>query len=206
MAALGDDLADQALKLALYAGGQRMAQLLRAKVSSYDEHTQTIRLWDGKGKRSTPREHLLPLAPKAATIVRTLIMRAKQLEQENAKKEGRDPGFSNLWLFSSAGKTQLVETTPGKRATAICKDMKCDAFDLRDIRRTCETMLAGAGINRDTRAQLLSHGLSGVQAAHYDRHTYTDEKRAALIAWEQRLEEIAKGKKPMKQSKGNVAR
>lgn len=206
MAALGDDLADQALKLALYAGGQRMAQLLRAKVSSYDEHTQTIRLWDGKGKRSTPREHLLPLAPKAATIVRTLILRAKQLEQENAKMEGREPGFSNLWLFSSAGKSQLVETTPGKRAAAICKTMKCDAFDLRDIRRTCETMLAGAGISRDTRAQLLSHGLSGVQAAHYDRHTYTNEKRAALITWEQRLEEIAESKKPIKQSKRKVAR
>lgn len=76
--------------------------------------------------------------------------------------------------------------------------MKCETFDLRDIRRTCETMLAGLGINRDTRAQLLSHGLSGVQAAHYDRHTYTDEKRAALVAWEQRLDEIIKGKKALK--------
>ncbi len=72
--------------------------------------------------------------------------------------------------------------------------MKCAAFDLRDIRRTCETMLAGIGISRDTRAQLLSHGISGVQAAHYDRHTYTEEKRAALVAWEQRLDEIANGK------------
>lgn len=112
MAALGEDLADQALKLALYAGGQRMAQLLRAKVSSYDAHTQTICLWDGKGKASIPREHLLPLAPKAAAIVRALIERAERLEQETAKKEGREPSFSNLWLFSSAGKTQLVETTP----------------------------------------------------------------------------------------------
>jgi hypothetical protein len=29
-----------------------------------------------------------------------------------------------------------------------------------------------------------------VQAAHYDRHAYTDEKRAALVAWEARLEAI----------------
>ena len=28
------------------------------------------------------------------------------------------------------------------------------------------------------------------QAAHYDRHAYTDEKRAALVAWEARLEAI----------------
>ena len=77
--------------------------------------------------------------------------------------------------------------------------MKCEAFDLRDIRRTCETMLAGMGISKDSRAQLLSHGLSGVQAAHYDRHSYTNEKRTALVAWEQRLDDIAAGRKP-----GNV--
>ena len=175
-----DDLSDLALKLALFSGGQRMAQLLRAKVSDYDKDSQTLRLWDGKGKRSTPREHLLPLASKAAAIVEKLIERAKPLETP--------------LLFSSFGKTQLVETTPGKRATAICKTMKCEAFDLRDIRRTCETMLAGMGISRDTRAQLLSHGLSGVQAAHYDRHSYTNEKRAALVAWEKRLDDIATGR------------
>jgi integrase len=73
--------------------------------------------------------------------------------------------------------------------------MKGEPFDLRDIRRTCETMLAEMGISKDTRAQLLSHGLSGVQSAHYDRHSYTNEKRAALIAWEKRLDHITKGKK-----------
>ena len=181
MAALSDDdLADQALKLALFSGGQRMAQLLRAKVSDYDKYTQTLRLWDGKGKRTTPREHLLPLAPKAAVIVQKLLTRAEVLKTQ--------------LLFSSFGSTQLVDTTPGKRATSICTSMKCEAFNLRDIRRTCETMLAGIGISRDTRAQLLSHGLSGVQAAHYDRHTYTDEKRAALVAWEQRLDDIETGR------------
>lgn len=71
--------------------------------------------------------------------------------------------------------------------------MKGESFDLRDIRRTVETMLAGLGINRDTRAQLLSHGLSGVQNAHYDRHTYLDEKHAALVTWEKHLGAIQNG-------------
>lgn len=195
LTALSDgDLSDQALKLALFAGGQRMAQLLRSKVSDYNKDSQTLRLWDGKGKRTTPREHLLPLAPKAAAIVEKLIERAHKKEEANAKKEGREPNYGSLWIFSSFGKAQLVDTTPGKRATEISKSMKGEAFDLRDIRRTCETMLAEMGINKDTRAQLLSHGLSGVQAAHYDRHSYTDEKRAALIAWEQRLDDITTGR------------
>ena len=182
-----DDLTDQALMLALLAGGQRMAQILRAKATDFNPDSQTLRLWDSKGKRTTPREHLLPLGPRATDIVSKLIERAKKAEDAAAQKEGRPPAYNELLLFSSTGKVQLAETTPGKRAAAICKDMKCPAFDLRDIRRTCETMLAEMGINRDTRAQLLSHGLSGVQAAHYDRHTYTKEKREALKAWEQRL-------------------
>ena len=66
-------------------------------------------------------------------------------------------------------------------------------FDLRNIRRTCETMHPVLGISRDTRAQLLSRGISGVQAAQYDKHDYIDEKRNALIAWEQRLDQIATG-------------
>jgi len=179
---LGDNLTDQALILALLSGGQRMAQLLRAKASDYDEHTQTLRLWDSKGKRTAPREHLLPLAPKGAALVESLIARANTL--------------NTPLLFSSFGSKQLVETTPGKRVADISKAMKGEPFDLRDIRRTCETMLAGLGISRDTRAQLLSHGISGVQAAHYDKHEYIDEKRNALTAWEQRLDEIASGEKP----------
>jgi hypothetical protein len=38
---------------------------------------------------------------------------------------------------------------------------------------------------------LLSHGISGVQAAHYDRHSYAAEKHAALLAWETHLTEAA---------------
>jgi integrase len=195
LASLGTELADQALKLALYAGGQRMAQLLRAKVGDSDQHTQTLRLWDGKGKRREAREHLLPLAPKAAEIVTGLIARTIATETEKAKEQGREPVYSSLWLFSTHGRVAMTFETPGIRAASIAKAMKGEPFNLRDIRRTVETMLAGMGISKDTRAQLLSHGLSGVQSAHYDRHGYTDEKRAALVAWEQRLETISKEKR-----------
>lgn len=64
-------------------------------------------------------------------------------------------------------------------------------FQLRDVRRTCETMLAELGVSRDVRAQLLSHGISGVQAQHYDRYAYMTEKSAALASWEGHLKSIA---------------
>ncbi len=57
LAALTDELPDLALRLAVLAGGQRMSQLLRTRVSDYNEDTQTLRLWDTKGKRREPRLH-----------------------------------------------------------------------------------------------------------------------------------------------------
>ena len=186
----GPELADVALLLALYAGGQRMAQLLRAKVGDFDQDTATLRLWDGKGKRTQPREHLLPLAPHAAGMVAALVERAKARETDRAKQEGRAPELAGLWLFSTHCRVAMNPETVSNRAAEVCAGIGGEPFNVRDIRRTVETMLAGLGISKDTRAQLLSHGISGVQAAHYDRHAYTDEKRAALVAWEARLEAI----------------
>lgn len=187
---VGIELPDQALLLALFAGGQRMAQLLRAKIGDFESDTCTLRLWDGKGKRAKAREHLLPLAPKGAAIAADLVRRAKTREQLRAAEEGRKPDMTGLWLFSTYGRVPMTETTPGKRVAEISAAMHGEPFDLRDIRRTCETMLAGMGVSRDTRAQLLSHGISGVQAAHYDRHGYMTEKRVALLAWEAQLDRM----------------
>lgn len=181
LAALGTSQTDNALRLALLAGGQRMEQLLRAEVKDWNASTKTLRLEDAKGRRKQARPHYLPLAPKAAALVASLAEAAKDREDKRL--------------------LPLVATTAGKRAKAISKAIGGEPFDLRDLRRTVETMLAAMGISKDTRAQLLSHGLSGVQDKHYDRHSYAEEKRAALVAWEARLEEIQTGQKP-----GNVVK
>jgi len=184
-----------ALALLLLLGGQRPAQLVRAKVSDVDLDARTLRLFDPKGKRKTPRPHDLPLSDAALKIV-------KRRREASAK-------LYCEWLFSTDGKTSMrLETlsecvknlsdanlNPKSKADLRSKRRK-HGYQLRDIRRTCETMLAGLGISRDTRAQLLSHGLSGVQQQHYDRHDYGDEKRATLAAWEARLQSIRSGETP----------
>ena len=53
-------------------------------------------------------------------------------------------------------------------------------FTTGDLRRTVETRLAAEGVSQEIRAQLQSHGLGGVQARHYDRHDYIEEKYSAL--------------------------
>ena len=63
-------------------------------------------------------------------------------------------------------------------------------FELRDLRRTTETMLASLKVSSDIRAQLLSHGLGGVQNRHYDRHDYALEKRQALERWARHLTKL----------------
>lgn len=184
LAAMDNRQSDKALLLALLAGGQRMEQILRVTVADWSPDTQTLRLFDSKGRRQTPRTHLLPLAPRAAAIVQELVTSA---EQAKAKE-----------LF------KIDPQTPGKRAKAICEAIDDEtgkpriepAFNLRDIRRTVETRMAGLGISKDIRAQVLSHGLGGVQDKHYDMHSYETEKRNALTAWENWLTAIEKNEKP----------
>jgi hypothetical protein len=67
-------------------------------------------------------------------------------------------------------------------------------FVFRDLRRTCETQLASLRVNLETRAQLLSHGRSGFQAKHYDRHIYIAEKRRALNKRARHLTRVVGGK------------
>lgn len=184
--ALDGSLIDQALKLAVLAGGQRMSQLLRSCVNDYDPGTGVLRLWDGKGRRHDAREHLLPLGKNAQSLVAFLVERAKQLESEAAAQESRAPD-PNPSLWCSRPGVRMVDSTPGKRVAEVSRKLKIERFDLRSVRRSIETMLARLGISRDVRAQLLSHGLTGVQQVHYDRHSYMQEKRRALEAWETAL-------------------
>ena len=58
-----------------------------------------------------------------------------------------------------------------------------EPFQLRDLRRTAETMLAKLGTGPNIRGEVQSHGLGGVQKRHYDQYDYLEEKRAALQLW-----------------------
>lgn len=158
------------LRLHLLTGCQRIKQLGRATTADLDLDAQALRLLDPKGRRSKPRAHWVPLTPPAI----------------QALEEMRG-GQGGPYLFTvTFGRTPTHNTNVGKYVAAIAKEMKAAGelshglFTARDLRRTVETRLAAQGVGREVRAQLQSHGLSGVQLQHYDRHDYLDEKRAAL--------------------------
>jgi hypothetical protein len=72
-------------------------------------------------------------------------------------------------------------------------DDSIEGFQLKRIRSGVETMLAAQGVSREVRGHLQSHGLTGVQARHYDGHDYMHEKGRAL---EILLDELCAESKP----------
>ena len=158
-----------AVRAAVLLGGQRMIQLLRA--TRADVQAGFIVLLDPKGKRDKPRRHPIPLEGMAGAVIDEAVSRAATLGCE--------------WLFSSYGTKPLHRDTVAGFIAEVAAELvrsgvSATTFSLSDLRRTIETRLAGMGVSKDTRAQLLSHGLSGVQTRNYDRHEYEREKRGAL--------------------------
>lgn len=175
-------LYSEIVTLALFLGGQRLAQLLRLRPADVDTDAHTITLLDPKGKRQTPYVHVVPLNEKALGIVKRMLA-----------ANGSKP-----YLFAlnevAVRPERLSAVVASISAVMVEAKTAREPFQLRDIRRTCETMLAGMGISRDVRARLLSHGFSGIQHEHYDMYEYLDEKRTALNAWALKLDAIATGK------------
>lgn len=159
------------LRFHLLTGGQRIEQLARLTLADHDPDLTTVRLRDGKGRRRQPRAHDVPLIAEAASAMQAL-----------------HGGTLGPYLFTvTGGRSGAAYATVQHRLRAVCEAMLAaeevsTPFTVGDIRRTVETRLAALGIRQDIRAQLQSHGLSGVQARHYDRHDYLQEKRDALRA------------------------
>ena len=127
-----------------------MTQLLRARWQDFDEAAGTLVLRDPKG-RGPVRDHLLPVSEWAGEMLGEL--RAIHAGTGHVF-EGSQGGVLRLDIVSAL----VGEFAAGK------------GFQLRDLRRSTETRLAALRVNKEIRAQLLSHGrTTGVQAKHYDR-------------------------------------
>lgn len=172
------------LRFHLLTGGQRIDQLARATLADYDADQSTVTLRDTKGRRTTPRLHVVPLIPEAVEAMHAMLPTSEG-DDGNAD-EGRRYRVGDSLFTTTAGKAGMVASTAYQRCRAVMEAMQeagelpGGAFSMADIRRTVETQLAALGVHSDVRAQVQSHGLGGVQARHYDRHDYLQEKRDAL--------------------------
>jgi integrase len=172
-----------ALELSLVLGGQRLAQVLRVGVRDVDFEASTVTLLDPKGRRQVARRHVLPLTAQATELLEAIlkVRRADWLFGDKTAQTTPD-------TVARKGVALLAEAQRNVAERAGANAKPRPKIESRDLRRTAETMLAAMGISKDVRAQLLSHGLGGVQGRHYDQHEYMDEKRAALQAWSNHLQ------------------
>jgi len=155
------------LRFYLLTGGQRFRQLARAKVSEITD--EGLVLWDSKGRRKQPRRHVVPLLPEA----------------DQARKSMADPRIGDYLLTVTHGRTPADQSAVSSAVKRIGQAMiedgeAAEPFTLGDLRRTVETRLAALRIPLEVRAHIQSHGMGGIQARHYDRHDYAEEKREAL--------------------------
>jgi len=147
------------LRLHLLTGGQRIEQL--CNLLTVNVAPDAITLFDGKGRPGKgARPHTVPLIDAADAALRVL------------KSTG------TYAISMNGGKSRLGERTISDWACAAGADIA--DFQAKRIRSGVETLLASARISTDTRGRLQSHGISGVQARHYDGHDYLAEKREAL--------------------------
>jgi integrase len=180
--------------------GQRPTQLLHAKVVDVDLPGRALTLYDPKGARAQPRVHVVPLTETAAGIVQRRLDANLMLREEMQRNAGEVPksDLAASWLFTTDGVTAVREETVSELvkeiSVAMVREKEArEPWQLRDLRRTVETMLASLGTVSDLRAQVQSHGLGGVQARHYDQHDYLAEKAAVLRLWESHLRNVRLG-------------
>ncbi len=147
------------LRLHLLTGGQRIEQL--RTLLTINATPDSITLADGKGRPGKgARPHTVPLTAAAGAALREINPKGAYA------------------ISTNGGTSPIGDSAISKWAGGAGADI--DGFQAKRIRSGVETLLASARISTDTRGRLQSHGISGVQARHYDGHHYLDEKREAL--------------------------
>jgi integrase len=150
---------------------------------TWDEVADDLSAWTISANRAKIGvTHIVPLSPRAEAILRA-----------TPRCEGADlvfPGRRGLFNGFGKAKAALDEASGVKN------------WRLHDLRRTMATGLQRLGVRLEVTEAILKHmagsraGIVGV----YQRHTWADEKRAALAAWGAHVEAIVNGR----EANGNV--
>jgi integrase len=155
--------------------GQRLREVSEMEWKEIDLEAK---LWTLPGVRAKNSiEHVIPLSDQAVEILKALPRIA-----------GSD------FVFTINGRSPIHGTHLVKRRIdKLAPPMP--PWVLHDIRRTVASGMARLGINLPVIEKLLNHvsgsfaGIVGV----YQRHSFADEKRAAMAAWARHVEALVSG-------------
>ena len=158
----------------------------REEVASmaWGEIAPDLSAWTVPGaKAKNGAAHIVPLSSQAQTILQAAPRKARADDDD-----GPDfvfPGEQGVYSGWSKSKERL-----DKRSGV-------SGWTLHDLRRTAATGLQRLGVRLEVSEAILNHvagsraGIVGV----YQRHTWADEKRAALNAWGAHVAAIVEGRR-----------
>lgn len=153
--------------------GQRAGETRLMRWDQIENGVWTIPIENTKAKRA----QVLPLPPIALKVLEE--RKASLQNSEYVFASPMNPAEPIAWLQKVAGEVRVQSEIPD--------------FRLHDLRRTVATYMAELGVDRTTLGKVLNHkGLAGDHqvTAVYDRHDYIDEKKEALLNWNNKLTEI----------------
>ncbi|MDR6955523.1 integrase [Ancylobacter sp. 3268] len=151
--------------------GQRRGEVAGMRWSEVDLTQGVWTIPASRAKNAT--QHVVPLAPLAVLILQSL------------------PRFAGSdFVFTTTGRTPVSGF--GRLKARLEKASGADDWRLHDIRRTVATRMAMMGVQPHIIEAVLNHksGIVSGVAAVYNRHAYTQEKRAALVKWAEHVEQI----------------
>lgn len=157
------------LKFLIASGGQRPEQLLASERRHYFKDHLVIR--NKKGREGERSLHAVPY--------NTLMRRSLKVMDEICE--------TSVYPFEGKVEGKALHTQSLSRAVTKLYGRHTDKFNgpftLRDIRRTCKTLMGVAGLSKEVRDRIQGHAFSDVSSKHYDRHDYFKEKQQGLLRW-----------------------
>ncbi|EJG0618037.1 tyrosine-type recombinase/integrase [Vibrio parahaemolyticus] len=156
--------------------GVRKAELTEAK---WDEFDLDKALWHLPSDRSkSGNGFIVPLPEQVVEWFRELHTRACGSEYVFPnRRASKVPHMGKDTLNRAIAK--LFGREPGRKIQPPNKMGDIEYFTVHDLRRTCRSLLASAGVPSHIAERCLNHKLKGVEGI-YDRHDYLDERREAL--------------------------
>ncbi|SFU48182.1 tyrosine-type recombinase/integrase [Halomonas korlensis] len=156
--------------------GVRKTELTEAQWSAFDLKNGR---WDLSGERSkTGTGIVIPLPPQTITWLEELKIRAcGSVYVFPNRRSSKRPHMGKDTLNRAIAK--LFGKEPGKKPQPENRMGEIAEFTVHDLRRTCRSLLAAAGVQGHVAERCLNHKLKGVEGI-YDRHDYFDERKEAL--------------------------
>jgi len=192
------------IKLLFATGGQRVKEVLHASWAEFDIDG---RIWTVPRLRTKnrKREHVVPLTGLAIEQLKRLQDYQQQYRIESqflfpkrVPREKTDPNVkpdthSRIKADMISSEPMPIESIGQAVYRFLKKNPEFEKFVPRDIRRTCKTLMAKNGIDREIRKRIHNHALTDIDEKHYDKHDYLLEKITALQKWERIFNSILKG-------------